>query len=249
MAHNSYGLINDNIWIGIPKVATSTLYALFNVEGIDRKYFNENTDVLQREKDKQLRDIWCIWRHPWKRWVSAILQDYEIKLHMGTVNNGVKVQRDLEQKDLDYIISDLNLHWSFGYNNIKNHRYPHSNIQLARYIFLLWKLSQERFLVPNITICDVSQMDRAVEKYASVKFKKINFNKTNKSNLEKLDQTLKSSVFYSKWCEQYKEDLILHNIVNGNICKLHEIQWINTITASHSTRHYTFYKRLARTFT
>ena len=52
MAHNSYGLIEDSIWIGLPKCATTSLYALWNNKNVKSQYFNTNKDILKLDFDE-----------------------------------------------------------------------------------------------------------------------------------------------------------------------------------------------------
>lgn len=245
MAHNSYGLIEDSIWIGLPKCATTSLYALWNNKNVKSQYFNENSDILKLDKSDKLKQIWCLWRNPWDRWLSALIQDYETELHLGKVTSGVKNQKELSDKDVQHIEKSLLKNWSFKYSkNIKNKKYPHSSIQLTRHIFLLWKLAQERFLCPVLTIYPMHEINNAVQVFTKVGYENITLNQTNKNNLIKLDNLFKSNNFYNQWLYQYKEDVNLHQLLNNEICRFHERQWLEKVSPTYGSRTNNFFKKL-----
>ena len=77
MADDSFALVNNTMWIGIPKVATSSLHPVF--KKVSTTYYNSNDEFLNNNKNNNINKLWCIWRDPWERWLSAVIQDYEYK--------------------------------------------------------------------------------------------------------------------------------------------------------------------------
>tara|TARA_B100000902_G_C26456500_1_gene503377 strand:- start:17 stop:361 length:345 start_codon:yes stop_codon:yes gene_type:complete len=106
MADNSFALVNNTMWIGIPKVATSSLYPIF--KNVSTTYYNNNDEFLNNGKNGNITKLWCVWRDPWERWLSAVIQDYEYKFDLGVVRSGMKQHRYLTDEELLKIYNDLN---------------------------------------------------------------------------------------------------------------------------------------------
>ena len=88
------------------------------------------------------------------------------------------------------------------------------------------------------------EINNAVQVFTKVGYENITFNQTNKSNLIKLDNLLKSNNFYNQWLDQYKEDINLHQLLNNEICKFHERQWQEKVSPTYGSRTNNFFKKL-----
>jgi|TARA_B100001094_G_scaffold277569_1_gene286502 hypothetical protein len=214
MADNSFALVNNTMWIGIPKVATSSLYPVF--KNVSTTYYNDNEEFLNNSKNNNINKLWCIWRDPWERWLSAVIQDYEYKFDLGIVRNGVKQHRDLTDKELSELYNELTIDWKFSHLNLKNRKFQHSGIYLARYITLLWKLINERFNCQEISFYTLPKIEIAIKENLNIELDIPKLNVSNVENTHRLGVLLKEKDFYGHWKNQYQEDLNLNKVIDKN---------------------------------
>ncbi len=212
MAYNSFARVNNSLWIGLPKVATTTLNSFFKDYPVT--YFNTNAEFLNKVKfEVKPTKLWCVWRDPWERWVSAIIQDFEYKYNLGIVTNGVKNHRILSKEEILTISKDIQDNWNFTHNNLRNKKFSHSSIYLARYITILWRLIQKRCVINDITFYPIDKINNAIKDILNVDTTQKNLNQTNSTNTNNLGTILYNSSFYKKWQLQFAEDLELNNII------------------------------------
>ena len=207
MAVNSFALVNNTVWIGIPKVATTSLFPVLQKHS--PTYFNDNTEFLNVAPNTNEKKLWCVWRDPWQRWLSAVMQDYEYKFDMGVVRSGIKHHRHLSDKEIVEIHDDLSVNWKFRYSNITNKKYKHSGIMIARYITLLWNLTRQRFNCPQINFYPLHKINQAVKDMTGHEDTIGTLNVSNTDNTHRLGLLLKEKNFFDKWKTQYEEDLLL----------------------------------------
>ena len=214
MADNSFALVNNTMWIGIPKVATSSLYPIF--KNVSTTYYNNNDEFLNNGKNGNITKLWCVWRDPWERWLSAVIQDYEYKFDLGVVRSGMKQHRYLTDEELLKIYNDLNVNWKFSHSNLRNRDFQHSGIYLARYITLLWRLINERFSCQEITFYSLPKIEIAIKENINIKLEVPKLNVSNIENTHRLGVLLKEKDFYGHWKNQYQEDLNLNEVIDKN---------------------------------
>ena len=243
MAWNSFALVNGSLWIGIPKVATTTLYRVWNKK-FTTTYFNDNKEFLQSKLPTSKTNLWCVWRDPWQRWLSAVLQDYEMKMHIGQVHNGVKEHKILNSNELQMIADDISKHWRFGSSNLKNKAFQHSSLYVTRYITLLWYLANEKCLCPTIEIYSVKKINQAIKKYLKKDFDNVFFNQSNQNNTTHLETILKNDGFYEKWQEQFDEDIKLDEILSKDVKTFYIQEWKDVVIPKSYTRVDNLYRRI-----
>ena len=214
MADNSFALVNNTMWIGIPKVATSSLYPIF--KNVSTTYYNNNDEFLNNGKNGNITKLWCVWRDPWERWLSAVIQDYEYKFDLGVVRSGMKQHRYLTDEELLKIYNDLNVNWKFSHSNLRNRDFQHSGIYLARYITLLWRLVNERFSCQEISFYTLPKIEIAIKENINIKLDVPKLNASNIENTHRLGVLLKEKDFYGHWKNQYQEDLNLNEVIDKN---------------------------------
>lgn len=214
MADNSFALVNNTMWIGIPKVATSSLYPIF--KNVSTTYYNNNDEFLNNGKNGNITKLWCVWRDPWERWLSAVIQDYEYKFDLGVVRSGMKQHRYLTDEELLKIYNDLNVNWKFSHSNLRNRDFQHSGIYLARYITLLWRLVNERFSCQEISFYTLPKIEIAIKENINIKLEVPKLNVSNIENTHRLGVLLKEKDFYGHWKNQYQEDLNLNEVIDKN---------------------------------
>lgn len=234
MAWNSFALVNNTMWIGIPKVATTSLYTLFQDHSIT--YYNDNKEFLDNQENKNPKQLWCIWRDPWERWLSAVIQDYEYKFDLGIVAHGKKTHRRLTNNELEILYKDLNEKWKFNHTNLRNKSFQHSGIYVARYITLLWKLINMRFNCPEIEFYHTTNINIAIKNILNANSNPLYLNQSNSDNTAQLGILLKEKKFYNKWKMQYQEDINLNNIIK-KYAKLNINKWNDTVLYINKSRY------------
>jgi len=237
MAVNSFALVNNTMWIGIPKVATSSLYPVFN--NLSTTYYNTNQEFLDNDKNNNINKLWCIWRDPWERWLSAVIQDYEYKFDLGVVRDGVKQHRYLTDKELLEIYNELQVDWKFSHSNLRNRKFQHSGIYIARYITLLWRLINERFSCQEILFYTLPKIEIAIKENLNINIEIPKLNVSNIENTHRLGVLLREKKFYDAWKNQYQEDLFLDQAIDKKrrSTKLGYNYWMNNIIANNRSRY------------
>lgn len=243
MAWNSFASVNNSLWIGIPKVATTSLYRFWNKK-FPTTYYNNNKEFLESSLSQNQKNLWCIWKDPWERWLSAVMQDYEIKMHIGQVHNGIKEHKILSKNKLEDIANDIMKNWRFGSSNLRNKSFQHSSLYLTRYLTLLWYLANEKCNCPTIEIYSVKKINEAIKKYFNKDFNNIFFNQSNKNNTLHLETILKENKFYEKWQEQFQEDIKLNETLSNGIKTFTMQEWKDNIIPKSYTRIDNVYRRI-----
>tara|TARA_B100000809_G_scaffold212909_1_gene217077 strand:+ start:224 stop:1012 length:789 start_codon:yes stop_codon:yes gene_type:complete len=256
MANSSFALIKDSMWIGIPKTATTSLSAIFN--RFPKTYYEDNSEFLKIRKlpDLSPKKIWCIWRDPWQRWLSAVMQDYELKFDLGRVTpSGDKNHRQMDYQEIVSLAKDLRLKWKFNSANLRNKMFQHSSLYVARYITLLWKLANERHNCPILEIYPISKINDALKTYLNINVapryqhnKVPTLNKSHQLNLDRLDMILKEKKFYNKWKEQFEEDINLNEIISQNIKRFNKTEWNEKVLFKYGLHLDSYFKKISLDF-
>ena len=237
MADDSFALVNNTMWIGIPKVATSSLHPVF--KKVSTTYYNSNDEFLNNNKNNNINKLWCIWRDPWERWLSAVIQDYEYKFDLGVVRNGIKQHRYLTDQELLEIYNELKVDWKFSHSNLRNRKFQHSGIYLARYITLLWRLVNERFSCQEISFYTLPKIGTAVKENLGINLDVPKLNVSNIENTHRLGVLLREKKFYDFWKNQYQDDLTLNERIDKNkrSTKFGFDFWNNNIIINNKARY------------
>ena len=254
MAVRSFALINGSMWIGIPKTATTSLSSIFN--RFPRTYYEDNSEFLKNEKTVIPKKIWCVWRDPWQRWLSAIMQDYELKYDLGRATHlGDKNHRQMDHQEILNLVKHLQLRWSFNSANLRNKMFQHSSLYVARYITLLWKLANERYNCPILEIYPILKINDAIKTYLNINSKSWlrydqapNLNKSHQLNLDRLDMILQENKFYNKWKEQFEEDINLNEIISQNTKRFNKTEWNEKVLFKYGLHLNNYFKRISLDF-
>ena len=235
MAYNSFARVNNSLWIGLPKVATTTLNAFFKNYPVT--YFNTNGEFLNKIKfEIKPTKLWCVWRDPWERWLSAIIQDNEYKYNLGIVTNGIKNHRVLSPDEILTISEDIKQSWNFTHNNLRNRYFTHSSIYLVRYITILWRLVQKRCVINEIQFYKISKINDAIKDVLNIDTNSKTLNQTNSTNTSNLGEVLYNSEFYNKWKIQFAEDLQLDKLLKKSKI-INYNQWQEKILINNKSRY------------
>ena len=256
MADSSFALVNGSMWIGIPKTATTSLSSVFN--RFPKTYYEDNSEFLKNERTVTPKKIWCIWRDPWQRWLSAVMQDYELKFDLGRVTpSGDKNHRQMDYQEIVSLVKDLRLKWKFNTANLRNKMFQHSSLYVARYITLLWKLTNERHNCPILEIYPISKINDAIKTHLNINYrsryrhdKVPNLNKSHQINLDRLDMILKEKKFYNKWKEQFEEDINLNEMIS-NVSKgtlFNKTEWNEKVLFKYGLHLDHYFKKISLKF-
>ena len=247
MAVRSFALVNDSMWIGIPKTATSSLSAIFNT--FPKTYYEDNSEFLKNKKTIIPKRIWCVWRDPWQRWLSAVMQDYELKLDLGRATPlGYKNHRQMDYQEIVSLAKDLQLKWKFNSANLRNKMFQHSSLYVARYITLLWKLANERHNCPILEIYPILKINHAIKTHLNINGKSPNLNRSHQLNLDRLDMILQEKKFYNKWKEQFEEDINLNEIISQNIKRFNKTEWNEKVLFKYGLHLDHYFKKISSDF-